>query len=662
MNKNIITESKPKINSPKTKTFKKSIAKLITYCKKYLPIIILAIILAIAGTILTLVGPDKLGELTNKISQGIFSPVGFDLAGIGSIAIFLVIIYSLSFVLTYFQGFIMAIVTQKVSKKLRTELSDKINKLPLKYLDKTPHGDTLSRITNDVDTIGQTLNNSTASLISAIILLLGSAFMMFITNWILAISAIGASVLGFFIMGLIMAKSQKYFNKQQQSLGELNGHIEENYTGHNIVKINNGIENAQKEFVEINNTLYNSAWKSQFLSGLMMPLMSFIGNLGYVIVCVIGAILCVNGTIEIGVIVSFMIYIRLFTQPLATIAQSATSLQSVASASERVFSFLKESELESEDLKTQKLNVKKIKGIVEFKNVVFGYDKDKTIIHNFSASVKAGQKIAIVGPTGAGKTTIINLLMRFYEIDHGDIFIDNINVKDLTRENIHDIFSMVLQDTWMFEGTLKENIKYNKQNVSDNQIIKVCKTIGIDHFIQTLPNGYNTIIDDNINISTGQKQLLTIARAMIQNSPMLILDEATSSVDTRTEIQIQNAMDKLTKNRTSFVIAHRLSTIKNADLILVMKDGNIIEQGNHNDLIDQNGFYCELYNSQFSDNEWNKKKQLWKRVVFSTGALRKSGWLCPQLLRSCGWKFFPKNFHCVPFGTTPKAPPTYCTN
>lgn len=579
--------------------FNKSWKKLIIYCKKHLTSILIATILAIVGTVLTLIGPNKIGELTNIIADGMMTQI--DMTAVLGIAIVLVIIYSVSSFSTFFEGYIMAGVTQKVSKRLRKDISHKINKLPLKYLDSRSTGDVLSRVTNDVDSIAQTLNNSVSSLIAGITLILGCILMMFVTNWVMAICAILSSLVGFILMGLIMSKSQKYFNSQQKSLGELNGHIEENYTGHDIVRAYNGQEYGKTKFNKINDTLFKSAWKSQFFSGLMMPLMSFVGNFGFLVVCVVGAVLFANGYIEIGVIIAFMIYVRLFMQPLSTIAQSATNLQATGAASLRVFEFLGEQELEDEKYKDLQLKIETIKGNVEFKNVKFGYSEDKLVIKNFSGIVKAGQKVAIVGPTGAGKTTLVNLLMRFYEVNEGDILIDGISTRDLTRENVHNIFGMVLQDTWLFEATVKENIIYSKSGVSDQQVFDACKEIGIDHFIQTLPNGYDTVLDDSTSVSAGQKQLLTIARAMIQNSPMLILDEATSSVDTRTEILIQKAMDKITKNRTSFVIAHRLSTIKNADLILVMKDGDVIEKGSHKQLMAQDGFYKDLYDSQFTN-------------------------------------------------------------
>lgn len=582
----------------RAKDFKKSIKKLIIYCKKYVWAIVVALILALAGTVLSLIGPNKVGDLSNIIKEGMFAETGIDMAAITKIGLTLVTIYCLSAIFSYVTSFIMATVTQKVSKRLRGDICHKINKLPLKYLDGHSHGDILSRVTNDVDTISQSLNNSVASLVTSLAMLFGCTIMMFLTNWIMALSAIVSALIGFSVMGVIMMKSQKYFKAQQDSLGDLNGQVEENYTGHNIVKAFNGEKQEEQAFSKLNKKLYTNSWKSQFFSGIMQPLMSFVGNLSFVVVCVVGAVLCSNGIIEFGVIVSFMIYIRLFTSPLSQLAQIATTLQSTAAASERVFEFLEEKELEDESSKT--LVLENVVGKVEFKNVVFGYDEGKTIIHNFSAKVKPGDKVAIVGPTGAGKTTMVNLLMRFYEIDSGEILIDDVPISSLTRENIHKLFGMVLQDTWLFEGTIRDNIRYSKLDATDEEIENACKVVGIDHFIRTLPEGYNTVFSDNTSISVGQKQLLTIARAMVENAPMLILDEATSSVDTRTEQLIQTAMDKLTKGRTTFVIAHRLSTIKNANLILVMKDGNIIEKGTHRTLMKQGGFYKDLYESQFT--------------------------------------------------------------
>ncbi len=579
----------------KAKDFKKSFASLIEYSRRYIPAVVIALVLAVTATIFSIVGPNKLKDLTNLITDGFVN--GIDMDEVKDIAFLLVVLYSLGFIFTYIQHFIMATVTQSISKGLRTAISQKINRVPLNYYNKTSFGDILSRVTNDIDMIGQTLNMSISTLVTAVTMLVGSLVMMIYTNWVMALTAVLSTLIGFGLMSLIMGKSQKHFLCQQTELGNINGHIEEVYTGHNVVKVYNGTQKAVEEFEKINNRLYDSAWKSQFLSGIMMPLMNFIGNFGYVAVCVVGSVLAMNDKISFGVIVAFMIYIRLFTNPLSQIAQAATNLQTTAAASERVFEFLAAEEMEDESKKTAHIDT--ARGDVEFKNVRFGYDPEKVIIHNFSAHTKAGQKIAIVGPTGAGKTTMVNLLMRFYELNSGEIMIDGIPISSLTRENVHDLFCMVLQDTWLFEGTIKENIVYSKEGVTDEEITRACKAVGIDHFIRTLPNGYDTILNDKANLSAGQKQLITIARAMIENAPLLILDEATSSVDTRTEIQIQNAMDKLTEGRTSFVIAHRLSTIKNADLILVMKDGDIIESGNHEELLSKGGFYADLYNSQF---------------------------------------------------------------
>ena len=578
----------------------RTISKLLSFCRPHKIGITFAIIFAIIGAVCTIIGPKFIEQIADLIGMPeVLAGAPVDLSAVTRIAIFLVCLYAFGALLNYFQGYIMATVTQNITRSMRTDISRKINKLPLRYLDKNSTGDLLSRVTNDVDTIGQTLNSSITGLIGAITLFLGTLIMMFVTNWILAIATIIATILGFSIMGAIMKKSQKHFRIQQNTLGALNGHIQEMYTGHTILKAYNGEKNSQQKFDNINDKLYQSAWRAQFLSGLMGPLMKFIGNLGYVVVCVLGALLAVNGTIGFGVIIAFLIYVRLFTQPLSQIAQAMTSLQSTAAASDRVVEFLSESEMPDETHKTLVLD--HVRGDVEFHNVCFGYTTQKQIIHNFSAKISAGQKVAIVGPTGAGKTTLVNLLMRFYDLDSGSILIDGVPTSDLTRENIHSLFGMVLQDTWLFQGTIMENIRYNKHNVSDEQIISACQSVGVDHFIRTLPHGYQTVLDDATSISAGQRQLLTIARAMVQDNPMLILDEATSSVDTRTEILIQQAMDKLTQNRTSFVIAHRLSTIKNADLILVLRDGDIVEQGTHEQLLAQNGFYATLYNSQFND-------------------------------------------------------------
>ncbi|MBQ3566942.1 MAG: ABC transporter ATP-binding protein [Oscillospiraceae bacterium] len=581
----------------KPKDMKKSFASLVSYSKAYVPAVVAALVLAVVGTVFSIIGPNKLKDLTNLVTEGFMT--GIDMPAVEKIAYTLVILYGLSSIFSYVQGFIMTTVTNRVTQKLRTSISQKINKVPLNYFNKTSFGDVLSRVTNDIDMIGQTLNMSIGTLVTSVTMFVGSLIMMLYTNWIMTLAAVGATVIGFVIMGLVMGTSQKYFIRQQNDLGTLNGQIEEVYTGHNVVKVYNNTENVVADFDSVNNRLYESAWKSQFLSGIMMPAMNFIGNLGYVAVCIIGAVLVMDGKIDFGVIVAFMIYIRLFTNPLSQIAQAATQLQTTAAASERIFELLDEEEMSDESKKTKRLE--NAKGDIEFKNVKFGYVPEKIIINNFSARAKAGQKIAIVGPTGAGKTTMVNLLMRFYELNGGEIYIDGVPTSQLTRENIHDLFCMVLQDTWLFEGTIRENIVYSKQGVTDDEIKTACKAVGIDRFIRTLPNGYDTVLNDKANLSAGQKQLITIARAMIDNKPLLILDEATSSVDTRTEIQIQKAMDNLTVGRTSFVIAHRLSTIKNADLILVMRDGDIVESGNHDQLLEKGGFYAELYNSQFEN-------------------------------------------------------------
>lgn len=519
---------------------------------------------------------------------------------IKNIAILLICIYLISAIFEYFEAILMTDVSNNFARKLRGNISSKINKLPLKYFDKHVIGDILSRVTNDVDTIAQSMNQSLSTLVSAITLFVGTIIMMFVTNSVMAITAILASLFGFVFMSLVLSKSQKYFVAKQNELGALNGHIEEVYSGLNVVKTYNGEKTSNEKFDELNDKLYKANWKSGFLSGLMMPMMSFIGNFGYVAVCVVGALLALNGHISFGVIVAFIVYVRLFVSPLSQIAQAMTSLQSTAAASERVFEFLDEEEMADESNIKTTLDKEKVKGNIEFKNVEFKYDgNDKPTIKNFSAKAKAGEKVAIVGPTGAGKTTMVNLLMKFYDINKGEILIDGVSTKDLTRGNIHDLFTMVLQDTWVFNGSIKDNIIYNTSDVSMEMVESVCKTVGLDHFIKTLPDGYNTILNDNDSVSAGQRQLLTIARGMIQNAPFLILDEATSNVDTRTEELVQKAMDKLTEGKTSFIIAHRLSTIKNADLILVMNEGNIIEQGNHEELMKQNGFYAELYNSQF---------------------------------------------------------------
>lgn len=540
---------------------------------------------------------SKMDELPSSIYELVKPQMNMD--EVYHIAIVLASFYIISAIFSYVQHYSMATISNNFARKLRSSISTKINKLPLKYFDQHEAGDVLSRVTNDVDMIGMNMNQSLAMLVASITLFVGSIIMMFVTNWTMAITAILASLIGFALMFLILGKSQKYFNQRQIELGNLNGYIEEIYSGHNVVKAYNGDKEAVSEFKKLNNKLYDCNRKSQFLSGVMQPIMGFVGNLSYVAVCVVGALLTMNDVISFGVIVAFMIYVRLFTNPLSQIAQAMTTLQSTAAASERVFEFLDEKEMPLENEKITHLDKSKVKGEIEFKNVKFGYDPGRTIIKNFSAIAKPGQKIAIVGPTGAGKTTMVNLLMKFYDINDGDILIDGVSTKHLTRENVHDLFVMVLQDTWLFDGTIRENIKFNKKDVTDEDIWKACRTVGIDHFVKTLSGGLDSVITDDTSVSQGQKQLLTIARGMIEDAPFLILDEATSNVDTRTEELVQKAMDKLTEGRTSFIIAHRLSTIKNADLILVMNEGNIIEQGTHDELMAQGGFYEKLYNSQF---------------------------------------------------------------
>lgn len=592
----------------KAKDFKSAVKRLVKELGKFKILIIIALILAIAGAVLSISAPDRLSKLTDEIQAGIIPKMEngqiimpeINMDAIKSIAISLVILYLFSAICTFIQSICMTEVANNFARSLRTRISVKINKLPLSYFDRHQSGDTLSRVTNDVDTIAQTMNQSLGSLVSNITLFLGSIIMMFYTNWIMALTAIGSSLLGFMGMFAVLAKSQKYFVAKQEELGNLNGHIEEVYSGLNVVKAYNGKKESDKKFDEYNQKVCEANRKSQFLSGIMQPIMNFIGNFGYVAVCIVGALLTMNNIISFGVIIAFITYVRLFTNPLSQIAQSMTSLQSTAAASERVFEFLDEKEMADQSKINKTLDKNNVKGKIEFDNVVFQYDNnDKPTIKNFTATAEPGQKIAIVGPTGAGKTTMVNLLMKFYDINSGDIRIDGVSTKELSRENIHSLFTMVLQDTWLFEGTVKENIIYNQENVSDERVKEVCKEVGLDHFIRTLPKGYNSYLSENDSVSAGQRQLLTIARGMIQDSPFLILDEATSNVDTRTEELVQVAMDKLTEGRTSFIIAHRLSTIKNADLILVMKDGNIVEQGNHEQLMAKNGAYAELYNSQF---------------------------------------------------------------
>ena len=584
----------------KARDFKGTIKNLIIYCKPFLLQISIIVLFSALSSILSIIGPDQLKNLTNIITAGLMT--GIDMKGIEHIASILIVLYLASFTFNVLQAQIMAVVVNKFGKTMRKDIAKKINKLPLKYFDGTTVGDILSRVTNDVDTIQQSMHENIDTLVSALTMFLGSIIMMFVTDWILALVAIVSSIFGFALMVIILARSQKYFIKIQETLGLINGHIEEVFTGHNIVKAYNAEEEVTREFDNLNNNFFNYARKGLFYSGLMQPIMNFIGNFGYVAVCIVGAVLAVNGTISFGVIVAFMIYIRLFTQPLSQFATCFTGMQSMAAAAERVFEFLGEEELETESPTISDFDKNSVKGDIEFKNVKFGYNADRLIIRDFSANIKAGQKIAIVGPTGAGKTTIVNLLMKFYEINEGDILIDGVSIRNITREDVHDLFTMVLQDTWLFEGTIKDNLRYNQSHIKNEDIVEACKAVGMDHFIRTLPDDYDTILGDTDSLSAGEKQLLTIARAMLNKTPFLILDEATSSVDTRTEESVQRAMDRLSKGRTSFIIAHRLSTIRNADLILVMRDGNIIEQGNHEELLANGGFYAELYNSQFSED------------------------------------------------------------
>lgn len=593
----------------KPQDFGKVMGKLVRFCRKYVPAIIVALVLGAAGTICQIIGPNKLKDMTNEITKGLPAVVhgkpvlnSIDMGAVARIGWLLVVLYVGYALLSYIQSWMMATVTQRTAQELRESISKKINKLPLSYFDKVSYGDVLSRVTNDVDAIGQTLGQSLGSLITSATLFVGALVMMFYNNWIMALCAIGSSIIGLIIMMVIMKASQKYFTRQQVALGDVNGHVEEMYAGHTIVKAYNGEADSIRRFERYNADLYDSGWKSQFLSGLMMPLMNFVGNFGYVVVCVVGAALAMDGQIEFGVIVAFMMYIRLFTQPLSQFAQAFQNLQRCAAASERVFGFLEESEMADESGKQALLGAQghEVHGDVEFSHVRFEYEAGKPIINDFSASVSSGQKVAIVGPTGAGKTTMVNLLMRFYEIAGGSIAIDGVDTKSVPRWNVHDQFSMVLQDTWIFNDTVRENIAYSKPGVTDEQIISACKAVGLHHYIMSLPNGYDTVLDENSSLSAGQKQLLTIARAMVQDAPILILDEATSSVDTRTEELIQKAMDALTVDRTSFVIAHRLSTIRDADMILVMNHGDVIERGTHEELLAAGGFYADLYNSQFA--------------------------------------------------------------
>lgn len=571
--------------------------KIIEYMKGSVGIVAVALVLAALGAVLTIIGPDKVGEITDLMADGLMT--GIDLKAVARVGIFLGAIYISSSLFTFIQQYIMATVTLKMSYRMRSDLSRKINCVPQKYFNSHSQGDILSRITNDVSTLQQGLTNSLPTIISAAAQFVGCLIMMFVTEWRLALISLFITFFGLFLIVFIMSKSQKFFLDRQESLGKLNGYVEEMYSGHEVVRISRGADNVKKHFAGLNEAVYNANWKSQFLSGIMQPLMNVIGNLAYVAVCVFGSMLALNGTITFGVIISFILYVRLFTSPLGQIAQGMTNMQTASASAQRIFDFIESEELPDESDKSNEMP--EVKGNVSFENVRFSYPDtpDKVIIKNFSAEVKAGQKVAIVGPTGAGKTTMVNLLMRFFEINSGSISIDGTPISQLSRETVHNMFSMVLQDTWLFEGTVRENLVYNMEGISDESLERVCKACGLDKFVHTLPEGFDTVLSESVAISAGQKQLLTIARAMLQNAPMLILDEATSSVDTRTELLIQRAMDKLTKGRTSFVIAHRLSTIKNADLILVMRDGDVIESGNHETLMAKGGFYAELYNSQF---------------------------------------------------------------
>ena len=581
----------------KTKQESSLWSQLSPYLKGFHLFFGIAILFSIVSSIITVIGPDKLKEITDTITKGMGGVIDID--KITSIALTLAILYGVGALVSYSSSFIISTMIQRFAERLRNAIAEKINRVPLQYFDSHEQGDTLSRVTNDVDLMTQSFNQSLVQMVSSIVLLIGSIFMMFKTDWHLAVTAIVSVFAGFALSSIIMVKSQPLFKQQQDNLAKVSGYVEEIYSGHNVVISYNGRHQAKDHFDAINQDLYHSMWKSQFFSGIMMPLMQFVGNFGYVMVCIVGAVLTINGDITIGTIVAFMTYVRIFTQPIGQMAQGITQLQSASAAMGRVFEFLDEEEMEDESQKTRQLETPK--GHVTFEHVRFGYSPDKTIIHDFTAEAKPGQKVAIVGPTGAGKTTMVNLLMRFYDIQAGKITIDGVDTKAMSREEVHDAFSMVLQDTWLFEGTIRENLVFNQTDISDEAVEAATRAVGVHHFIRTLPNGYDTVLDDSVTLSVGQKQLLTIARALLKDAPLLILDEATSSVDTRTEELIQKAMDKLMEGRTSFVIAHRLSTIRNADLILVMKDGNIIEQGNHQELMSQNGFYADLYNSQFTE-------------------------------------------------------------
>lgn len=581
----------------KPKNVKSSMLELLRYLKPWYKPIIISLIFSLVGTLLTIIAPDKLADLTNNISDGLQTGIDMDLI-IKSILIILAIYISANLV-TCAASYIMITVMQKLAWSMRTSISQKINKLPLKFFDKVTVGDVLSRITNDVDTISSALNSSITTLVQAVVQFVGVTIIMFATSGRLALTAIGSSILGFVLMFFIVSRSRKYFRQQQQNLGDMNGHVEEMYSGHNIVRAYGATAQSKKEFDRINDNLYNSAWKSQFFSGMLMPLMGFVGSLGYVAVCIVGATLTMSGAIRFGTVIAFISYVKLFTNPLSQISQAVSSLMSAGAAGERVFGFLAEEEMPDDSGCTA--HIDHVRGKVEFENVRFGYDADKPIIHDFSADIEPGQKVAIVGYTGAGKTTMVNLLMRFYELWSGQIKIDGVLVSQMRRSDVHAMFGMVLQDTWLFDGTYRENIAYGKPGVTDEQIEAACKLVGLDHYIKTLPKGYDTELNDRSSLSAGQRQLLTIARAMVENAPMIILDEATSSVDTRTEVLVQKAMDRLTRGRTSFVIAHRLSTIRDADLILVMDKGDIVESGTHEQLLEKGGLYNELYTSQFEN-------------------------------------------------------------
>ena len=583
----------------KADDFRLAWRRLFDYMDRYRLGFVIALVVACVGTVLTLAGPNLISDVTDMIQEGLMGPM--DLDGIVSLCLLLVALYAVSAILTFVQQYIMTTISQRTASSFRRDISRKINRLPLRYFDSNTTGDVMSRVTNDVDTLGQSMNQSISTMATAITLLGGSVIMMLYTNMTMAATAILSSLVGFAFMAAVMSRSQKYFERQQTDLGAMNGHVEEMYSGHLVMKAYGGEAAAKEEFDAVNRSLYRSGFMSQFLGGMMMPFMNFIGNFGYVMVCIVGAVLCIDGSTSFGVIVAFMIYVRLFTQPLTQISQAMVSMQSVAAAAERVFGFLDEPEMEDESDKAVRLD--HVEGHVEFRDVHFGYSPDREIIHGFSAEVMPGQKVAIVGPTGAGKTTMVNLLMRFYEVSSGDILIDGVSTRDMRRKDVHDLFCMVLQDTWLFEGTIRENLVYSKEGVTDERLDEVCKAVGLYHYIQTLPDGYDTVLGDNASLSAGQRQQVTIARAMVDGSPLLILDEATSSVDTRTERVIQEAMDRLTEGRTSFFIAHRLSTIRNSDLILVMRDGNIVEQGTHDELLAEGGFYADLYNSQFDEPE-----------------------------------------------------------